>query len=276
MSSIYLKKLKLPNPGITPIGVNEVDEFHQNTKSTVERDYHNVGNAYQYLFEYRGRMETASNRKNYFTKPSISLPKTKVADMAFDRILEKRKSMRNFSNIRCSLETVSKLLSSCKATREGVVSKDVVLRFRPYPSPGALYPSEIYVALVGVEGQSPSICHFDPIGFRLTPVQDFQDIDADRFWSAVGADRNEEVKNCSVCIVITSLFERTIAKYGPLGYRFALLESGIVLQQLILSATACELGSLPWAGYFDDELNELINVDGITETVTNCLFVGRC
>lgn len=271
--STKLFRKKLQKPGIVPFELDEVAEFHELTKSAVERDYFYVDNAYKYLFEFRGKMETQANKKNYFSLPDLPLPEVDVPRAAFNDVLSKRRSVRDFTGQYCSMNTVSEILSSCRSTRQKVADSqnNIVLNLRPYPSPGALYPNEIYIALIRVEDQKQQICHFNPIDFRLTPITI---MDNKKFWPAVGVERNEGVKNCSICIIISSLFERTVVKYGPLGYRFSLLESGIITQQLILATAASGLDSLAWGGYFDDELNSQIGVDSVCETVTSCLFIG--
>ena len=42
----------------------------------------------------------------------------------------------------------------------------------------------------------------------------------------------ETVRDASLVIFITGLFERSIVKYGERGYRFVLLEAGHVAQNL--------------------------------------------
>lgn len=265
---------KLVNPGIQPIGLDTVIDFHESTKGTVESDYFFAENVYQYLFEYRGKMETSTNRKTYFGFTRIALPLVALPDMPYSDVIARRVSQRDFAGTPLSLERLSQLLAPFRSTRETVVDEefDIRLHLRPYASPGGLYPCEIYVALLAVEGQPPAICHYDPRSHSLTPIGK---IEPKTFWAALGERGNAGLSGSGACFMISSMFERTVAKYGPLGYRFALIESGIVAHHLTLSAAACNLGSLVWGGYFDEETNALFDADGFSETIVNCVFIGH-
>ncbi len=69
-------------------------------------------------------------------------------------------------------------------------------------------------------------------------------------------------------------FARVQAKYGERGYRFALLESGHIAQNLLLLAGAAGLASLPAGGFFDDLLNLTLGIDGETEAATYAILAG--
>jgi len=64
-------------------------------------------------------------------------------------------------------------------------------------------------------------------------------------------------------------------KYNERGYRFVLLDAGHLGQNVCLMATAMNLGVLPIGGFLDDELNRLLDIDGVHESVVYPLLVGR-
>lgn len=74
---------------------------------------------------------------------------------------------------------------------------------------------------------------------------------------------------------ISALSERTVVKYAYRGYRFAMMEAGMIPLALNLTATGIGLGALHWGGFLDDRINALIRADGISESATSCLIVGR-
>lgn len=264
---------KLSPLGITPIGLPLVLDFHESTKGSVETDYIHVENVSSYLFQYRGKIETASNKKNYFSFPKIELPEPSFPDKKYGEVIAGRKSVRNFRPNSMSLKELSAILKALKVNRKMVTDDDfnISMTMRPYPSPGGLYPSEIYIVLNDVEDCERNVCHYDADNHCLTIIDK---IEEEKFWTAVGQRGFSDLHNAAICILITSIFERTVVKYGPLGYRFALLEAGILSQQLCLSAAANDRESLVWGGYFDEEANAILHIDGHTETVTSCVFVG--
>lgn len=52
-------------------------------------------------------------------------------------------------------------------------------------------------------------------------------------------------------------------RYGQRGIRFALLEAGHLAQNLLLTATALGLKTLPIGGFYDDELAVAAGWDGL-------------
>lgn len=88
-------------------------------------------------------------------------------------------------------------------------------------------------------------------------------------------DEDGHTLNIGAVFLITSLCERSVVKYGYRGYRFAMMEAGMIPLMLNLAATGIGLGALHWGGFLDDRVNGLLDLDGVSESVTSCLFVGR-
>lgn len=264
----------LASPGIPVPDIADLYDFHEQTKATDFGDYLLHENIYQYLFEYRGRAETVANRKNQLFSRKIELPEPQPIECAFSAVLAKRVSTREFSKDPASLQEVSNLLSSLLSTRRVELDQDLdlVLKLRPYPSPGGLYPTETYVVLNNVDGYPRHVCHYDPHSHVLSVVGE---TDSGTLVSALGGRSFSALEDAPITVFLTSIFERVCAKYGVIGYRFALIEVGILLQQLSLSAAAHDLSALVYAGFFDDEMNDLLGVDGHLETTTGCILVGK-
>ena len=73
----------------------------------------------------------------------------------------------------------------------------------------------------------------------------------------------------------TAVMPRSTVKYEGLGYRFSLIESGMVGQHLSLAATSENIGNLFWGSYYDDQVHDLLKVDGVDEVVTNFIWLGK-
>lgn len=67
---------------------------------------------------------------------------------------------------------------------------------------------------------------------------------------------------------------RCLEKYGARGYRLALLEAGHAAQNLLLTAVANGLAGVPWGGFFEDALAELIAADSPHEQVVAAVAIG--
>jgi SagB-type dehydrogenase family enzyme len=66
------------------------------------------------------------------------------------------------------------------------------------------------------------------------------------------------------------------SKYGERAYRFVLLEAGHIAQNMLLVGECLGHGTLPLGGYVDDQINDLVGVDGCDRAVVYGVLLGRC
>ena len=79
----------------------------------------------------------------------------------------------------------------------------------------------------------------------------------------------------SAVIVFTAVFGRTVWKYRQRGYRYVYIEAGHMAQNLSLACISMGLGCCHIGALFDNEVNEIIGVDGIQESVLYMSAVGH-
>ena len=136
-----------------------------------------------------------------------------------------------------------------------------VRHFRSYASAGALYPCSVYV----VRPDKPAAL-YDPVDHVLRMATDetvnFSALEAGR-WAAPAC----------VFIIVADL-SLIQDKYGPRGYRFALLEAGAIGQNLCLAATALSCPSLVYGSYFDAEIERVLGFDGLSRVVLSTVLAG--
>ena len=77
-----------------------------------------------------------------------------------------------------------------------------------------------------------------------------------------------------VVFVWTAIFQRMKWKYDQRAYRYIYLDAGHIAENLALSATSLGLGSCQIGALFDDEVNQIIDVDGTEESVIYMSVVG--
>lgn len=138
------------------------------------------------------------------------------------------------------------------------------------PSGGALYPLEVYVVTRSVTGLPQGVFHLDPER-RVLEILHEGDV-ADELGAAMPAP--DLLADASAAIFVTAVFWRTRFKYGLRGYRFALLEAGHLMQNVLLAATALGVTAFPLGGFYDAAVEELLGVDGIDESVLYGAVVG--
>ncbi len=182
-------------------------------------------------------------------------------------ILQKRRSRRNYTGGPISIDELSLLLWSA----QGVTAQAGPYYLRTAPSAGALYPIETYVVIERVSGIEPGIYHFDVKGFQLETISRGLFL-GDLARSALGQGF---IRSASCVFLWSAVLRRTMSKYGARGLRYIFLDAGHICQNLLLAAEALELGACPMAAFFDEELNEMLGLDGIEETAIYMAAIGR-
>lgn len=217
----------------------------------------------------------ARSCKSYPTAPQIALPDHfEPNGPSLETVIQKRRTLREFSGRPLVLDEIARLLHfSYGVTGSAAISQQATQRqfFRAAPSAGALYPLEIYLVVWNVVGLEPGIYHYHTINGVLECLKqgDFCEIVGEY---TISKDLVE--KACVLCLV-TAVFQRTMFKYQERGYRFVLLDAGHMAQNMCLMAAAMNLGIIPIGAFLDDELNRLLGIDGVNESVIYPLLVGR-
>jgi len=115
---------------------------------------------------------------------------------------------------------------------------------RPVPSGGACYPLELYPIILDSPDFDSGIYHYNVRDDGLEQLQegDYSEWVRDR-WTWITVD-----DAVSAVIVITARPERSADRYGEMGYLFAAVEAGGVIQNLQLVGTDLGIGSRPHNG----------------------------
>jgi SagB-type dehydrogenase family enzyme len=207
------------------------------------------------------------NYKRYPNAKKISLPKDLPSlDAPLENIIRARRSIRSFSKDPITLAELTKLLAlSYGVTEWGM------LPLRAAPSAGALYPIESYPIALSVDGLDKNIFHYSPLDNALEVVRAFKGIE-DLFHIIPESIRIAEP---AVIIAFTAVLSRVQAKYGERGYRFAHLDAGHIAQNFSLVSTAMGLGSVCIGGFFDDDLNAFLGIDGDQEVAVYGIVIGK-
>ena len=129
---------------------------------------------------------------------------------------------------------------------------------------------ETYLAVRAVDGLEPGIYHFRPLTADLEFVKrgDYARILAS---AALG---QEMVADAQVTFIWSAVLERGKWKYRERAYRYIYIDAGHIGQNLYLAAEGLGLGACTIGAFFDDDVNSLIGVNGIDETVIYMGCVG--
>ena len=77
-----------------------------------------------------------------------------------------------------------------------------------------------------------------------------------------------------VVFLWTGVFRRAMSKYGDRGMRYILLDAGHICQNLLLAAEAVGCGGCPIGAFYDNELNNLLQIGGEEESILYAASVG--
>ena len=143
--------------------------------------------------------------------------------------------------------------------------------YRSAASAGALYPTEIYVVSNGVMGLDPGLYHFSILGHSLVKLRDGRFSDAlNRFV------KDSALKGNPLTFFLTAIFFRSAWKYANRSYRYHLLDTGHVLENLTLSLKAMGLRFENTFDFDDHSINHLLGLDEDREaTLAVCRVKGK-
>ncbi|MDT8273779.1 MAG: SagB/ThcOx family dehydrogenase, partial [Desulfomonilia bacterium] len=199
-------------------------------------------------------------------KVSLSQPEL-CGDMTLHEALLRRKSLRRFVDTVITKESLSCLLWACS----GIQRKEMGFEFRTAPSAGALYPIETYLVAHRVESLGGGVYHYNVKHHLLEELRQ-GDFRSDIAKAALG---QLMCAHAAAVFIWTALFERSQWKYKQRAYRYVYLDAGHIAQNLGLAATSLGLGCCHVGALFDDEVNRIIGVDGIRESVLYMSVVGH-
>lgn len=175
------------------------------------------------------------------TSKIIPLPPPAVnGTHSLERLLEQRRSVREFASAPLTLAQLGQLLWAA----QGITSREGL---RTAPSAGALYPLELYVAVGEVKELAPGIYRYEPRGHSLSLVDG-----RDRRRALAAAALNQDwIAAAPVVFVFGAVYSRTESKYGDRAGRYVPIEVGHAAENLFLQAGDLGLGTCD-VGAFDD------------------------
>lgn len=229
------------------------------------------------LENYTSAEKQAMSRayKQYPSASRVKLPKgdkLSASKVSFDDVISSRRSVRNFADTELSVNDFSKILYqsygiSGKTTIPGGGSQFL----RSAPSGGALYPAEIYLGIRRVADVEHGIYHYNVLNHELELLIPGDPTDA--LYNI--CCYQEYARQAGVVFLISGVLQRTKRKYGERGYRYVFLDVGHLGQNIYLACTALGLSVMTTCGFFDDEANKLLRLDGVDETMLYVAFVGK-
>jgi SagB-type dehydrogenase family enzyme len=176
---------------------------------------------------------------------SIQLPTPRSkGTLTLEEALSQRRSVRAFSEAPLTRDELGQLLWAAQGITDPA-------GYRSAPSAGALYPLEVYVST------QEGAYHYVPSKHRL----DLHLPGDLRPALHAAALRQDAVLDAPAVFIIAAVYERTEKKYGKERTpRYVHLEAGHAAQNLLLQATALELGAVPVGAFSDGDVKKALSL----------------
>jgi SagB-type dehydrogenase family enzyme len=254
-----LQLAKSANRVIDPVSI-----FHESLKARIEQlmDFEEISTA-----------QAPSVIKQYPEREKVRLPEeTLPLPFTLDKVIRARASRRDFSYQPLTLAELSTLFQYTYGIRTyfpAYNSRTWPMRF--VPSSGALQAVELYAIVNHVDELRKGLYHYNPIDHSLELLNE-----GNMRWKITRCCLFQEwLQHASVVLVLTCNMKRVEWKYGPRGYRYIHIDTGIVTNSLYLVATALRLRTCAVAAFLDDAVNDLLQIDGRDEFVSLLVAVGK-
>ncbi|MCG3134829.1 MAG: hypothetical protein HMLKMBBP_02231 [Planctomycetes bacterium] len=133
--------------------------------------------------------------------------------------------------------------------------------FRAAPSAGAMYPTELYVAVRDVPGIDPGVYDYQVLDHSLVRAAETDP------WPQLvqAAFQHPAFAAAHVCVILTAEWFRSAWRYRERGYRRALLDTGHVLGNLVEYAPVESLRAVPLASFEDPAVERALSIDPVDE-----------
>lgn len=213
-------------------------------------------------------------------QPRTRLPEPVIPDRPFVEIVWSRRSCRTFERHPLTSSELSSLLFGAigETSRLTVCLEDsrpLEASLRSIPSGGALHPTRIFAVLLQDGEPPPGVYHYYAPEHSLELVKPLAEPVKCALFGAVPVHPDVvDLTQASAIFFVTTKFWRPRAKYGPRGYRYCLQEAGAACQNLSLTCVALGLAHVVLGGFYDDEVHECLEIDGVDHAVVTAIAVG--
>lgn len=192
-----------------------------------------------------------------------------IGNLDLKSAIRDRESRRSYSNSPISLKELSFLLWASQGVKEVL---DPGHALRNVPSAGCRHALETYLFVLNVENLDQGIYRYLPLEHQL--LFDFSEERLpDRIFKATfGQPYPAEA---AVTFIWTAIPYRMEWRYGLAAHKVIAIEAGHVCQNLYLACEAIGAGTCAMAAYDQEEMDELLRIDGEEEFTLYMASVGR-
>lgn len=206
------------------------------------------------------------------SRDRIPLPdplKCRVSPVDLSDAIERRKSVRSYLNKALTTDELSYLLWCTQGVKQVIPNTGTL---RTVPSAGARHAFETVLLINRVDNIEQGLYRYLALEHELIQIERGSQI-ADRVMEGCLGQRM--VIESAVTFIWIAVPYRMTWRYGQRGYRYLYLDAGHVCQNLYLSAEAVGCGVCAIAAFGDQEMNQCLGLDGLSQFVIYVATVGK-
>lgn len=180
-----------------------------------------------------------------------------------------RRSRRRFLDQNISLEELAFLLWSTQGITSEISHGHA---YRTVPSAGCRHAFETYLAIFKVDTLEPGVYRYLPLSHEL--VFEFEDemLSEKMITASLG---QAYPGRCAVTFIWSAVPYRMEWRYGLAAHKVIALDAGHVCQNLYLACESINAGTCAIAAYDQEEMDELLGLDGQEEFTVYLAPVGK-
>ena len=183
--------------------------------------------------------------------------------------INNRQSRRQFIGKSISLTELSFLLWATQGIRQTI---DYGHALRTVPSAGARHALETYLAVLNVDSFHTGFYRYLPVSHSLL-VERADDLAGQKIKQATF--QQAWMADAAVVFIWTTIPKRMEWRYGLAAHQVILLDAGHVCQNLYLACEAIGAGACAVAAYDQEQMDQVLGIDGDDEFVIYTAAVGR-
>jgi oxazoline/thiazoline dehydrogenase len=217
-------------------------EFHDllfHARSRIGRHSNPAGGTYRFL----GQIDPLPALNSRTSEQTITLDKPNLenlitSDLSFTKVLENRKSIREYGEMPITAQQLGEFLYRCARIKNQIQTEQGELLSRPYPSGGAMYELELYPVVDRCQDILSGLYYYQPQAHELSCISGKNEA-VEALLKDAGMSMGQGKPQ--ILIVMTARFQRLAWKYESIAYALMLKHVGALYQTMYLVATAMNL-----------------------------------
>jgi SagB-type dehydrogenase family enzyme len=249
--------------------MNGTEQYRYFLKDTIRKsiDFHNTD-------QHRGVPAPPIEKSDDSNARRVQLPRSDqwiqtIAKADLISAISNRRSRRQFTSEALSIDELAFLLWATQGIRQPESGN---LAYRTVPSAGARHSFETYLFVLRVEGIQPGLYRYLPVSNELVFISEVENMEKRLAHACLG---QSFVARGAVTFIWTTIPYRMEWRYSLAAHRVILIDAGHVCQNLYLACEAIQAGTCAVAAYDQEQLDQLLNIDGLDEFSIYLAPVGK-